>query len=163
MRSGSAQRLAPEKLIERGVDVTFGERHEDAFASRQSVDFDDRGILRLLQRRLRLIHRRARRRLGRRDVVFAHELLREDFRSFQLCGEAGRTENRKSALLEFVDDAEGERELGTDDGEVDFQFVGEIGQFDDVGDADPDAVCDRCDAGVSRSGVNLSDQRRHAS
>jgi hypothetical protein len=59
--------------------------------------------------------------------------------------------------LEFVDDAEGERELGTDDGQVDLELLGEIGELDDVGHPDRDAVGHFRDARIPRRGVDLPD------
>src|SRR6185369_16080590 len=85
----------------------------------------------------------------------AHELFGEDFGAFQLRGEAGGAEDRQSALLELVDDAEGQGQLGADDGEVHLQLFGEIGQLDDVGHADADAVRDPSDAGIAGRRVEL--------
>jgi hypothetical protein len=60
--------------------------------------------------------------------------------------------------LELVDDPQGQGELRTDHGQVHLQLFGEIGELDDVGDADRHTIGDRGDPGVARGGVQLAHQ-----
>src|ERR1051326_8831442 len=134
-------------------------REDAPLARREPVALHPRGIPHLLERGAGLVGRAARDGLGGRNRVLPHELFREDLGAFELRGQAGGAEDREAALLELVDDAEGERKLGADDGEVHLQPLGEVGELDDVGHADVDAVGHRGDAGVPWGRVKFSDQR----
>ncbi len=83
------------------------------------------------------------------DPVPGHELFRERLAALELgCGTGG-TKDAKAAGPKQVDNAATERELGTDDGQIDREINGRVGERVDVIDADWDERCLRRDPVVA--------------
>ena len=77
---------------------------------------------------------------GRRDAIFLHEILGENFGGFELGGFFVWAPNAQAARLKKINDAEGQRVVGADDGEVGFMFVGEFEERREIFGADRDVL-----------------------
>ena len=108
--------------------------NEDAFAGSESVGLDDAGDIFPIAE---VSHGRGEFAedliLGRGDVGLAEEVFAEDFAAFQFGGGFRWAEDAEFFCLEGVDNAGDERRFGTDDGEVDFVFLGEADEACEVG------------------------------
>ena len=131
-------------LVRAGAD-------NDSLAGGQPLGLDD-------QRKEELAGLQDAHRLGRRlghleprrgDPVPVHELLGEDLAPLELGGLLVGAEDAESAALEFVDDAEGQRQLRPDDGQVYAVFGGEAGQPLDIRFLDRDVLPDLLGARVA--------------
>jgi hypothetical protein len=103
---------------------------DDSLARREAVGFDDERKPELARR-----HDRMRRGgivagavPGGRDAVPGHERFREDLAALELGGGTRGTEDAQAARREQIRDAAIERQLGSDDGEVDVLAGGECGE-----------------------------------
>ena len=137
-------------------------RDDDALAEREAVRLHHERIRHALREGVRLgaIGKAARAR--GRDAVALHEFLREDLRGFELRGVLRRAEDAQARGLEAIDDAGGERVVGTDDGEVDALVARELHEGVVVGDLDGNAGGELRDAGVARRAEDGGDARRLA-
>src|SRR5437899_3306823 len=70
--------------------------------------------------------------MRRGNIVPLHEFLSETFAALELRGGSRWPEDAESALLEFVNDAEVERDLRADDSQVDAELLCERDQRRDV-------------------------------
>src|SRR5437867_2904832 len=136
-------------------------RQDDAFASSQPVRLEDdrEAVLPFLEGGPGLPGGPADLEARGRDLVFFHELLREDLARLDFGGRLRGAENRQVALLEFVDDPEGERQLRPDDRQIDLDGRGEVRQFDDGRGVDRDAVGDLRHPDVARGAIQFLDER----
>ena len=102
-------------------------RDDDALAGGEAVglEHDRKAELAGAHRRERLVERLARAEARRRHVVPRHERLRECLARFEPRGRGGRSEEQPAFGRESIGDAEAQRQLGTDDGEVDLLAIGE--------------------------------------
>ena len=103
-------------------------RDHDALAGRETVGLQHHGEPELAARGPTRAPRRATRDVRKRAVgtcVPRHERLRERLARFEACGGRGRTEEQPSVCREAIGDAKAQRQLGTDDGEVDLFAIGE--------------------------------------
>ena len=73
-------------------------------------------------------------------MVALHELLGEALARFQLRRRLGCAEDRPSALLELIHNAQRERQFGADDGEIRIQAAGKLDERIDALDVDSDAL-----------------------
>ena len=104
----------------------------------------------------------------RRDAVFLHELLRENFGRLELRRLLVRPPDAQAVFLEQIHDAQRQRIVRPDDGEVGFLFLREREQLRQIFRADVDAFDRRAvfreaflrDAGVARRAPHLRDVRR---
>ncbi len=94
----------------------------------------------------------------RRNAVPRHEVLREHLAALELRRGARGPEDAQAARAEQIDNAEVERQLRPDDGQVDVLMHRQRGEPIDVAAADGDPSCDSADAGVAGS----ADDFRHA-
>ena len=85
--------------------------------------------------------------------------LEKTLEDLDLRGQARGPEDRQLSLLELVHDAERERQLGPDDGQVDVELLGQIGDLDGVARRDRKAVRDLRDAGIAGRAEDLLDHR----
>ena len=83
--------------------------------------------------------------LRRRDAVPRHELLGEDLAALELGRGLARTEDAQAPVLELVHDPQRERQLGSDDRQIDAELGGEPGQLVDLLGAVRHAVGERPD------------------
>ena len=66
------------------------------------------------------------------NSVGVKNFLGEGFAAFELGGGFVRTENSQTARFEEIGDAECQRQLRANDGEVDFFFFGKVGELIDL-------------------------------
>ncbi len=93
--------------------------------------------------------------VGGGDVVLAHELLGERLGGLDHGRLLGGAEDLQVAAVELVDDAQRQRLLRPDHGQVDLLLLGEIGQLDDAGGLDVDQLGQLLHARVARGGEDL--------
>ena len=104
-----------------------------------------------------------------RNAVARHEALREDLAALELRRGARRTEDAQPARRKEIDDAAIERQLGTDDGEIDRARVAASASsaVEDRRRRSATSAGDRGDAGVARRADSAvtpgSRAERHAS
>src|SRR5439155_5371665 len=96
------------------------------------------------------------------DLVRLHELLGEYLARFDFRGRLGGAEDRQVALLELVDDAEGERQFRPHQGQVDVDLFREVRQLHDGRGIDRDTVGDLRHADVAGSAIQLLERRAAA-
>jgi hypothetical protein len=97
-----------------------------------------------------------------RDVVTGEEVLGEGLGAFQLRGDARRPEAGEAGGAEAVDDAGGERRLGTDHGQGDVFLQRQLEQSVDVGRGDLGVAHARFRrrAGIARRDDHVAHARR---
>ena len=93
--------------------------------------------------------------VGRRDLGGAHDLLGEGLAALHAGGGLDGAEGGEAGLLEGVHDAEAERDLGADDGEVGAVLLRPGDEPGDVLGGDRDVGGDRGGAGVSGGAEEL--------
>jgi hypothetical protein len=155
-----AEDVVVEEELQRALGFLRLVRHDDALAGREAVRLEHARHAERLERLLRLAARLADLGVRRRDAVLLHEELREDLRALELGGEPVRPEGRQPPARELVHEAERERQLRPDDGQVDLHRLREVRQLDHVLDADREAGRERGHAGVPRRGEDVRDARR---
>ena len=96
----------------------------------------------------------------RGHVGFVHDLLGEGLAAFEPGGLARGAEHEQPVLGEEVGDAGDQRDLGSDDGQVDLLAPGEREQAGEVVGLDGDRVGFLADAGVAGRAEHLGGQRR---
>ena len=95
----------------------MGVADDDAFAGGEAVGFDDDGDGEAGELLADFVERGAEGVGGGGDVVALHELFGEGLAGLEARGVLGGAEDAEVVRCELVDDAEGEGELGADDGE----------------------------------------------
>ena len=124
--------MRTEHVVQRLFGVGKRQRHDDAFARRQSVGFDDdRRALRanVLQRRRQFVEDVI---ACGRNVVPDEKFFREGFRTFELRGDLARAEATKTLAAKTIDESGNERRFGADDGQRDIFFFRQSEQSIDV-------------------------------
>ena len=116
------------ELLDGGFGLGVIEGDDDAFASGETVGFDDDRKREFLQGGKGVGKSSDLFGLGGGNSSAGEEFLGEDFRAFETSGSLGRANNSQAAGAEFVDDAGHEGGFGTDDGEIDGQGLGEVGE-----------------------------------
>src|SRR5262249_18643338 len=135
------------------------DRDDDAFAGCETVRLHDHREPQLATRdeRMRrggvIAHAIAR----RGNSMPRHERLREHLARLELCCRATWAEDAKAVRCEEIDDAAIERQLGTDDSEIDPLMSREREECLYVGRADIDHARKLRDAGVARRTHDLAD------
>ena len=132
----------------------FGPRGADehALAAGQSVGLDHhRHVLAILQIGGGVVGVAKHVVIGGRHVGIAQQVLAEDLASFQLGGLLARAKDPQLGILKGIDNALGQRQLRTDDGQPDVILLGELDQPRKVGRRDVDifgldAPCRHCRA-----------------
>ena len=133
--------------------------HDDALACGETVVLDDVRRAELVERRGRLVRRRADERAGGRDTGGGHHLLGEGLGPLELGGRTGRPEHGDTPLAHGVRDAGDQRGLRPDDDEVDPQAGGQVGDLGPVHRVDLVQPCDGSDPRVPGRRVHLADRR----
>ena len=154
---------APEAATEHHVDSVkrffLGHRYDDAFAGGETVRLDhDR---RALPADIGLCRRRiGEMRIGcGRNFVVAAKLLGEVLGTLQLARGFGRTECPEAGGIEIVDDAGGNRRIGTDHDKIHRVDFAEIDHRGMVGDIKRHTFGFPRDAGVARRAPKFRQQR----
>jgi hypothetical protein len=88
-------------------------------------------------------------------MVVAEDLFGKRFTAFELRGSLIGRENAQAPRLEQVGNAERERQLRADDGEIDIFFDRERGELLDLLNADGDKLGEFANAGAARRAVNF--------
>ena len=110
---------SPEKhLGGGGFGLVGGFADDDAFAGGESVGLDDDGDGEEAELFADVVERGADGVVGGGNVVALHEVFGEGLAGLELAAAWVGPKTRKPRLLELVDEAEGERQFGADDGEV---------------------------------------------
>ena len=81
--------------------------------------------------------------------MLLHEFFGENLARFQFGSSLGRPKDREIPLIEFINDAEIERELRSDYCEVDVHTERKVGKFHDVGAFDRNTRSELSDPGIS--------------
>jgi hypothetical protein len=137
----------------------MGVADDDAFSGGEAIGFDDYGDAVAAELVADFVEGGADGVGGGGYFVEPHEFFGEGFAGLEFCGVLGGAEDAVAALLELVDDAEGERQLGAHDGEGGaFTLYGgeELG---DVADIDGHAAGESCDASVAGGTDDFGDAR----
>lgn len=150
--AGGAEAVSFEHVADGGLGFGESGGDDDAFAGGEAVGFDDD-------------RNRARAKVGERggdfgeegggsggNFVLQQDLLRENLGGFEASAVGFGTVNGDAGCEEFVGEAEGERDFGADDDEVDFLALGEGDEAGDVVGGDGEAGDVLGDAGVAGSG-----------
>ena len=143
-----------------GLEV--GVADDDAFAGGEAGGFDDDGNGEAGELFADLVERGAEGVGGGGDVVALHELFGEGFAGFELGGVLGGAEDAEATLGELVDEADGERELGADDGEGWLLDGDDVDHLVEVAGIDGDAAGELGDAAVAGRAEDFGDLRRFA-
>ena len=122
---------------------------EDALAGGKTISFDDDGRVEVAESLFELGGGGANCVFGRGNLVALHELLGEGLAGFEAGGGLSGSEDAETAGLESVNDAEGERQLGSHDGEGGLFGFDEANGVVDALDIDGDAAGDLGDAAVA--------------
>ena len=122
-------------------------------AGSQTVGFDHDGCPDLIQMGFGLFGVIEDFVIGGGDFVFPHQVLGETLTSFDHGGVAAGAEDLEAARLECIDDSEGQGDLWTHQGEVDFLLGRKVHEVDDVGGSNGDTGSDLGHPGVTRGGV----------
>jgi hypothetical protein len=141
-----------------GLKVSFAD--DDPFARGETGGFDDDGDGEAGELFADLVECGADAVLGGGEVVALHELFGEGFAGFELGCSLGGSEDAVAAFGELVDEAEGERDLGADDGEGGLLDDDDVDELVEVGRVAGDAAGDGRDAAVAGSAEDLCDLRR---
>lgn len=154
-----AEEGAAEHLGCCGFGLKVGLADDDAFAGGEAGGFDDDGDSEAGELFANL-------REGGADAVLSggygvalHELFGKGFAGLELGCSLRGAEDAVAALGELVDDADGERELGTDDGERGLLDGDDVDEFLEVAGVAGDATGERGDAAVAGSAEDLGDLR----
>jgi hypothetical protein len=140
--------------------LQVGLADDDAFACGKAGGFDDNGDGKAGELFTDLGEGGADAVLGGGEVVALHELFGEGFARFELgCG-LGGAEDAVAAFGELVDETEGERDLGANDGEGGLLDGDDVDELVEVGSVAGDAAGDCCDAAVAGSADDLCDLGR---
>ena len=105
----------------------------------------------------RLVERLAGAETRRRHAVARHERLRERLARFQAGRSGGRAEQQPPVGRESIGDAQAQRQLRTDHGEVDLLTLGERERGVGIGWIDRDDAREPGDAGVPGRGHDFAD------
>ena len=146
------ERRSSKKRDERRLDLGGVASHDDTLARGQTVRLEHHREAELAPPRPRRGRGRATTsNVGGRDAVAAEKLLGENLAPLELGGRPPRAEDPQPARLELVDDAQGQRQLGPDHGQVDagLAAANSASSMDLLG-GDRDAVRDRRDARIAR-------------
>src|SRR5262249_2281700 len=153
LRPGLAERTLAHELVDGARGLRHRSTDEDALPAREPVRLDDHRRAELADVLLRggQIAEHAEGRA--RHVVAATELLGERLRALQTSGRRPRAEGGEARLREAVDEPERERQLRTDDRQIDAALAREALQAREVVDRDRHAVRVGGDAGVAGRAV----------
>ena len=116
--------ITESTIDHRGADGGFrflaGHRDHHAFARRKTVGLEHDRIAKPLRPKgsERSLRRRANQIVGGRDLMPRHEILREGFTGLQGGRRPGRADDGEIVGVKEIGDAEAERTLGTDHGQV---------------------------------------------
>src|SRR5882724_10617837 len=155
--SGVAEQARAHELVDRLQRLGDGRADEDPFPAREAVGLHD-------HRRAHLPHvtggvvgivEHAEER--RRHALVAEQLLGERLRALEARGGGRRAEGAEAGGGEAVDEAQGQRQLGADDGEIDVALLGEVQQPLHVVGGDRHALRVLGDAGVAGRTVERAD------
>ena len=113
----SAKERAAEHFGGCGGGLEMGFADDDAFAGGEAGGFDDDGDGEAWEFFANLVERGADAVLGSGEAVTLHELFGKGFAGFELGSGLRGAEDTMAAFGELVDDADGEWELGANDGE----------------------------------------------
>ena len=130
---------------------------DDAFAGGETGGFDDDGDGKAREFFAHFFEGGAKGVVGRWDDVALHELFGEGFAGLELRRGLRGAEDAVAAFSELVDDADGEREFGTDDGEGGLLDSDDVDHLVEVAGIDGDAAGELGDAAVARGAENFSD------
>ncbi len=122
--SGFTEHLAAKHLIGGGDGFFFRIGDDDAFASGESVRFDDQRRAEMIERGVQFGGVRYLRVARGWNAMALHEGLGKALAGFQLSSGLCGSEDGPASATEFIDDAEHERQLGSDDGEVRMDLIG---------------------------------------
>ena len=89
-----------------------------------------------------------------------HEIFGEGLAGLELCGVLGGAEDAEAALLELVDEAEGQGEFGADDGQGGPLAFGYCEHCGEVSAIDGDAAGEGGDASVAGGADDFGDPAR---
>ena len=151
-----------EEELERLLGLRRLLRDDDALARREAVRLEDDTAGRTpsapSRPRARVRDRSRRPAVG--IAVLLHESFEKTLEPSSSAASRFGPNASEPAVLELVHEPERERQLGAHDGEVDLHRLGEVGQLDDVLDADRDAGRELRDARVARRAEDVRDARR---
>jgi hypothetical protein len=159
-RAGFAQRMSDEHPVDCRVRFLARRRHDDALPCGQPVGLDDDRRTAAVDIRMRGADIGERLVCGRRNAVPRHERLGVILRAFELRRSACWTEDLQAGSAKCVDDAGGERCLGTDDGERHRLASRELNERGDLGQRDVREARLSCRAGVAGRHEHLRDAGR---
>jgi len=147
-----------EHRLHGGVEFGSVLRDDDPFARRQAVRLEHGGPAELAARRLGLRSAVGDDERRGRDAVAFHELLGEHLAPLDLGGALRGAEDGEAAGGELVGEAEGERQLRPDDGQVDLHLESEVGQPVDLLGRQRHEVGDLADPRVAGGAVEVAQQ-----
>ncbi|MPM04506.1 hypothetical protein SDC9_50784 [bioreactor metagenome] len=133
--------------------------NDHALAQRRAVRLDDAGIRRLVQIGVSAFGAVEHFVIRRRDAEFMHERFGKALASLYFGGGFAGAETANALCAEPVANAQNQRVVRADDGEVDFVFHRERDDFVNLGSADGHALRVRLHAAVAGQRVNLIDAR----
>src|SRR6185369_13138336 len=158
--SGLPEHLSTEHVCSGGDRFFFGLGDDDAFAGGESVGFNHQRRTEMIESGVKLGDIRDLRVVRGRNAMALHKSFGEALTGFQLSGSLRGTEYGPTATSEFVDDAEHERQFGSDDGKVWLDLVGERDDGIHALDIHGDASGFVRHASVTRRAENLCDSWR---
>ncbi len=147
-----------EEHRQRRLQLAFVRRNDHALAGREAVRLEHEAALEAVGRAPGLVGVVGDLELRRRNAVALHELLGERLAAFDLGRLPARPEDAQPAQAELIHDAERQRQLGADDGQVDLEGAGEIGQLLDLVGGDRNRVRELRRAGIAGRAVELVEQ-----
>ena len=161
--AGRAEGFAHHDFVHGFFRFSLIPANQNTFAEREAIGFHHALAAERSAKSFRRRHVRKCSRRRRRDAVFLHELLRENLGRFELRGLLVHAPNFPTVLLKQIHDAQRERVVRADHGEINFIFLRECEQFRQIFGADIDALNRRRifpepflrDAGVARCAENF--------
>ena len=153
LRARGAKAIALQHVVDRAVGLIDRGAHDHTLSRRESGRLDHDGRTEAPSGGLRRGTCRVHLRACRRDAVLEHQLLGKRLRRLDLGGRLRRAEDREAGRLEAIDDACGEWRLGADDREVNRAIPRERFQRGDVRGANGNALRNRGDSRITRSGL----------
>ena len=142
LRARRAEGFADQDFVNGLVGLRHVRANQNAFAERQAVGLHGAFAVQRCRQMpwpptSPAVKRPGR---GRRDAVFLHEVLGENLGRLELRGLLVRPPDAQAVFLEQIHDAQRERIVRPDDGEIDFLFLREREQLGQILRADVHAL-----------------------